>query len=130
MRFECQRCKGVLLLHLPFIYSTSNSMRNLQIYLSALIALHGSGVHAGHRSSHFRDLQAFPKYEVQFLNQLPIAESDAKRCLDAGVEQEEEWMALRVPHVGQKRLGDGGDILPVDVRPVAPCMLTCSWENR
>lgn len=90
-------------------------MRNLHIYLSALATLYGSGVQAGHRSSHFRDLQACPKFEIQFLNQLPISESDAKRCLEAGVQVEDEWMALRAPRVGQQRLGDGGDILPIDV---------------
>ena len=99
-------------------------MRNLHIYLQALAVLYGaSEVHAlGHRSSHFRDLQAFPKYEVQFLNHLPIAESDAKRCMSAGIEVEDEWMALRAPHVGQQRLGDGGEVQPVDVSPIFPSL--------
>jgi protein OS-9 len=104
------------------------SMRNLHIYLSALVTLYGGRVHAGHRSSHFRDLQAFPKFEVQFLNQLPIAESDAKRCLDAGIEQEEDWMTLRAARVEHKRIGDGDEIIPVDVCIPAPYIvcLKCS----
>lgn len=89
-------------------------MRNLEIYLSALAVLHGVAA-LGHGSSHFRDLQAFPKFEVQFLNQLPISESDAKRCMSAGIEREDEWMGLRAPHVDQKRLGSGEEIVPTDV---------------
>lgn len=100
-------------------------MRNLNIYLSALISLHGSlALH--HGPSHFRDLQAFPKYEVQFLNHLPIAESDAKECLSGGIEREEEWMGARAPMLGhresdrdsdrgRRRLSDGAEIVPVDV---------------
>lgn len=83
-------------------------MRNLAIYLSALSALHPTlGIR--HGSSQLRDLEAFPKFEVQFLNHLPVAESDAARCESLGLGREEEWSGLRVPGEGRKRVGGGSD---------------------
>jgi hypothetical protein len=87
-------------------------MRNLYIYLTALASLHES-VALRHGSSQFQDLQAFPKFEIQFLNHLPIAESDASKCESAGLEMEDEWMGLHAP-IGQRRIGS--DVVEANVR--------------
>ena len=84
-------------------------MRNLIIYLSALVSLNPSGaLRSG--SSQLRDLAAFPKYEVQFLNDLPLAASDADRCQTLGIEQEDDFLGLRIFLTERRRLSDGTDV--------------------
>lgn len=58
----------------------------------------GSGPHQ------LRDLYAYPKYQVQFLNDLPISASDAKRIKEVGVGSEIEWIDMRL---GDRSLEDG-----------------------
>lgn len=65
-------------------------MRNLHIYLSALASLH-SALGIRHGASQLRDLQAFPKFEVQFLNHLPVTETEAARYHKEGLRREDEW---------------------------------------
>jgi protein OS-9 len=82
------------------------TMRNLHIYLSALSVLHPVlGIR--HGSSELRDLEAFPKFEVQFLNHLPVAESEAKRSQSEGIRREEEWVRCKPGSPGMQQLGDG-----------------------
>lgn len=82
-------------------------MRNLSIYLSALLVL-SSPVHGlRHGSRQLRDQLAFPKYQVDFLNDLPLSQSDAERCRAVGVEAEDEFTHARF--AGRKRLGEGDD---------------------
>jgi protein OS-9 len=78
-----------------------------------------------HGSSQLRDLLAFPKYEVQFLNDLPLAESDASRCRSLGIEREEEWLGLRAPFMDGRRLGDGSEAVSSDVRSVSSLQM---WD--
>jgi hypothetical protein len=92
-----------------------HAMRNLAIYLSALSVLSPPTSALRHGASQLRDVLAFPKYEVQFLNDLPLAESDARRCRSLGIEREEEWMGLRAPFVDGRRLGDGNEQIPSEV---------------
>lgn len=81
-------------------------MRNLAIYLSALAALSaGSVTGLRHGSRQLRDLLAFPKYQIDFLNELPLSNSDAERCKAVGVEVEEEF--AQVHFEWRKRLGEG-----------------------
>lgn len=91
-------------------------MRNLAIYLAGLAVLSGPSAALGPASASFRDLLAYPKYEVLFLNDLPIAESDARRLRGGepggtsstgGLDHEDDWWSLRVPRRPEKRLGDG-----------------------
>lgn len=93
-------------------------MRNLAIYLAGLAALSGPSAALGPASASFRDLLAYPKYEVLFLNDLPIAESDARRLRGGGaadgssseaggIDHEEDWWSLKVPRRAERRLGDG-----------------------
>lgn len=100
-------------------------MRYLLIYLSALSSLH-TGVAIRHGSSPLRDLQAFPKYEVQFLNHLPLASSDAERCQSLGLDREEDWLGHRPGRHDRRRVGDGSDNSEIgfDV-----CGLYCSSDR-
>ena len=83
-------------------------MRYLSIYLAALSSLSSSrGLRPG--SSQIRDLVAFPKYEIQFLNDLPLAASDANRCQTFGIERELEFLDRRVTLADRRRLSDGTD---------------------
>jgi protein OS-9 len=79
-------------------------MRKLYIYLSALSALESaSALRIG--ASQLRDLQAYPKYELQFLNDLPLSSTDAERCKDEGIARAEDWQAFKP--IGKRRVGDG-----------------------
>jgi hypothetical protein len=69
-------------------------MRNLSIYLSALATLLPSNA-LRHGSHQLRDLLAFPKYQIDYLNELPLSSSDAKACLREGVENESEFTQTR-----------------------------------
>lgn len=80
-------------------------MRNLAIYLSALAVLHPAL--AVRHSAHFRDLLAFPKYEVQFLNDLPISSSDAISCQETGLHDEAEYLVLHPELQRSTKIGDG-----------------------
>lgn len=81
-------------------------MRNLFIYLSALNAL--SPVFGlRHGTAQLRDLLAYPKYEVQFLNDLPISTTDAEKARSIGIEREDEWFSLHLGIAGTKRLSNG-----------------------
>lgn len=51
-----------------------------------------------------RDLYTYPKYQVQFLNDLPVSASDAKRMKEVGVGSEIEWLDMRP---GDRSLEDG-----------------------
>jgi protein OS-9 len=83
-------------------------MRNLLIYLSALSSL--SPVFGfRHGAAQLRDLLAYPKYDVQFLNDLPVSASDAERAKSLGVEREEEWLSLFLSLGSRRRLSDGGE---------------------
>ncbi|WVF69689.1 hypothetical protein IAT40_004468 [Kwoniella sp. CBS 6097] len=63
--------------------------------LSALI-LAASQVQALRHGAHqLRDLYAYPKYEVQFLNDLPLSKSDAERYTSFGVGEPGEWLRAR-----------------------------------
>ena len=89
--------------------SSPSKMRYLAIYISALASLYPS--HAlRHGSAQLRDLVAFPKYEVQFLNDLPLMASDASRCRSQGIEQEDDFLGLRVVLTERRRLSDGTDV--------------------
>ncbi|ODN79542.1 hypothetical protein L202_03499 [Cryptococcus amylolentus CBS 6039] len=68
---------------------------------------------------HLRDLYAYPKYQVQFLNDYPISESVAKLVREVGLGSQSEWEQL-IPG-GGKRLGDGPteklDLIPMNFSP-------------
>ena len=70
------------------------AMRNLVIYLSALTTLLPSNA-LRHGSHQLRDLLAFPKYQIDYLNELPLSSSDAKACLRDGVEFESDFTQTR-----------------------------------
>ena len=55
---------------------------------------------------------AFPKYEIQFLNDLPLAASDADQCHNLGIETEDEFLGLKLSLSERRRLGDGTDVTP------------------
>jgi protein OS-9 len=86
-------------------------MRNLGIYLSALATL-SPALGVKHGAAQFRDLLAYPKYDVQFLNDLPISSGDAGRAETLGVETEDEWTRLHLDLHERKRLSDGSDVVP------------------
>jgi hypothetical protein len=69
-------------------------MRNLSIYLSALAIVLPSNA-LRHGSHQLRDLLAFPKYQIDYLNELPLSSSDAKACLRDGVEYESDFTQTR-----------------------------------
>lgn len=97
----------------PPSFCGRRTMRNLIIYLSALSSLSSSSA-IRHGASQLRDILAFPKYEVQFLNDLPLAASDAERCGNLGIEREDEFLTGRLDIRERKRIGDGGeDPVPV-----------------
>ncbi|WVQ98169.1 hypothetical protein IAU59_005291 [Kwoniella sp. CBS 9459] len=48
-----------------------------------------------HGAHQLRDLYAYPKYEVQFLNDLPLSKSDAERFTSAGVGDIGDWLRAR-----------------------------------
>jgi protein OS-9 len=70
-------------------------MRNLHIYLSALATLSVPVIGLRHGSRQLRDMLAFPKYQVEFMNELPLSHSDAERCRAMGVEDEDEFTQVR-----------------------------------
>ena len=84
-------------------------MRHLAIYVSALASLYPS-LALRHGSAQLRDLVAFPKYEIQFLNDLPLMASDASRCRSLGIEQEDDFLGLRIVLAERRRLSDGVDV--------------------
>ncbi|WWC86782.1 uncharacterized protein L201_001661 [Kwoniella dendrophila CBS 6074] len=90
--------------------------RNLAIYLCALSALSSSTTYAVRHGSHnsnnnqMRDLFAYPKYEVQFLNDLPLSKTDAERCQSIGIDNESNWLEPKVNSGDSgRRLSDGND---------------------
>ena len=90
-------------------------MRHVLIYSSALTALASTSVAIKHEAAQLRDLLSYPKYEIQFLNDLPLSTSDADRAKRKGVEREDEWFALRFSDA-RDRLSDGSETLPYEVR--------------
>ncbi|WVQ75899.1 hypothetical protein IAR50_005534 [Cryptococcus sp. DSM 104548] len=72
-----------------------------------------------HGPHHLRDLYAYPKYQVQFLNDYPISESVAKVVREVGLGSQAEWEELKPG--GGKRLGDGPtdrlDLIPMNFSP-------------
>ena len=89
-------------------------MRNLVIYLSALGTL-SPALAISHGAAQLRDLLAYPKYDVQFMNDLPLSTSDADRAKTLGIETEIEWLDLRLASQDQRRLGDGSQAEPAEV---------------
>jgi protein OS-9 len=77
-------------------------MRNLVIYLTALSTLSSSQA-LRHGSHQLRDLLAFPKYQIDYLNELPLSASDAKKCASEGIELEVEFTKTRFE--GRRHLG-------------------------
>lgn len=93
---------------------TTQIMRYLHIYLAALGTL--SPTHAiSHGAAQLRDLLAYPKYDVQFLNDLPLSHSDAEQAKTMGVETEDEWFDIKLQTRDRRRLGDGNDTPPAEV---------------
>jgi protein OS-9 len=83
-------------------------MRYLHIYLSALATLSPyPSLAIRNTASQLRDLFAYPKYEIQFLNHLPLTRSDAERCHSLGIQREDEFLDLRLSALDRKRVGDG-----------------------
>ena len=87
-------------------------MRKLAIYVSALLSLSYTASSSRH-GAQLRDLQAFPKYEVIFLNDLPLSSSDAE-LVKAGLDSSEDFLGLHVTAShstgsSRRRLGDGSD---------------------
>jgi hypothetical protein len=82
-------------------------MRNLHIYLSALTFL-DSALGIRHGASQLRDLQAFPKFEVQFLNHLPVTESDAARMQRDGLQHDDEWSDVHRQRASDRHRLDAG----------------------
>lgn len=87
-------------------------MRNLYIYLSALSVL-SPALGFRHGAAQLRDLLAYPKYDVQFLNDLPISASDGERAQAMGLDKEDEWLSLHLKNEGRRRLDNG-------TRPLRP----------
>ncbi|WVN89339.1 uncharacterized protein L203_104562 [Cryptococcus depauperatus CBS 7841] len=58
-----------------------------------------------HGPHQLRDPYAYPKYQVQFLNDLPVSKSDANLAMEVGIKIEDEWLDKRVG-----RGLEGGDI--------------------
>lgn len=106
-------------------------MRNLLIYVSALAALFPSDVISfQHGAAHLRDLLAYPKYEVQFLNDLPIAVTDADTVRDEGLRTPHDWLSVHVSKTQRKRLsGDHDPELNVDVSDSFILELTLPRRN-
>jgi len=102
-------------------------MRYLHIYLSALASLSPfPSLAIRHSASQLRDLFAYPKYEIQFLNDLPLTNSDAERCQTLGLDTEEDFLDLRIHTNGRKRVGDGLDDGVEQNRQVSiPCHVVC-----
>ena len=114
--------------HLLVLTSQLTTMRNLIIYISALCVL-AEGHAFDHGAAQLRDLLAHPKYEVQFLNDLPVSQSDADRANTLGLEREEEWLDLRLS-LDRQRVGDGMSV-PSEVRPTSSfiIVLSSSWDD-
>lgn len=89
--------------HLPLI--PSSSMRNLHIYLTALSVLLQPALSLRHGSRQLRDMLAFPKYQVEFMNELPLSHSDAERCKAMGVEDEDEFTHVRFEGRDRRAIG-------------------------
>ena len=81
-------------------------MRELAIYLWALGSL-SSTYGLSHGSAQLRDMLAYPKYQVSFLNHLPVSVSDAAKARAIGIEKEEEWLSQRLSLPEERTLSDG-----------------------
>ncbi|WWC59607.1 uncharacterized protein I303_102165 [Kwoniella dejecticola CBS 10117] len=82
--------------------------RNLLIYLCALSSLSStSSLRQG--GNQLRDLYAYPKYEVQFLNDLPLSQSDAERVKSLGLGNEQDWLQGNLGGSSGRRLSDGNE---------------------
>lgn len=96
----------LFLSNLPF-YNAS-TMRNLVIYLSALSTL--APVWGFRNGPHqLRDLLAFPKYSIDFLNETPLSATDAAKCRAEGVELEDDFTQTRFTGEGARRRLSGND---------------------
>ncbi|OCF33859.1 hypothetical protein I316_04571 [Kwoniella heveanensis BCC8398] len=60
-----------------------------------------------HDIHQLRDLYAYPKYEVQFLNDLPLSKSDAERFTSFGLGDVDDWLRARAGG-GRGGGSDGG----------------------
>ena len=89
-------------------------MRNLIIYISAIAALSPYGHAYKHEAAQLRDLLAYPKYGMEFLNDLPLSSSDARIANDRGVNGETEWLKLKLEG-SRGRLTDGSGDIPTEV---------------
>lgn len=84
-------------------------MRNLLIYLSALTSLSTPVLGLRHGSRQLRDMLAFPKYQVEFMNELPLSHSDAERCRAMGVEDEDEFTKVRFEGRDRRAISESED---------------------
>ncbi|RXK40925.1 hypothetical protein M231_01773 [Tremella mesenterica] len=94
-------------------------MRNLDIYLKGLLAL-GLTVNGLKSRANLRDLHAFPKYAVEFLNHAPLASTDAD-LIRSGVPSESIFLEPRVS--SGRHLSDGRDVIEEDRLEVIPMSL-------
>jgi protein OS-9 len=98
-------------------------MSHLAIYLLALAALRpASALGVG-----LQDLASLPKYQVDFLNDLPLAESDAAAIRKHGLSHEDQFLALHPGRQPERSTIEGRDseestdLLTTDeLTPVAP----------
>lgn len=97
-------------------------MRNLIIYLSALSNLPASQA-LRHGSHQLRDLLAFPKYQIDYLNELPLSSSDAKAVLREGIEVESEFTTTRFE--GRKHVA-GNETHELGVKVCLGCI---NWKR-
>lgn len=77
-------------------------MSHLAIYLLALAALSPARP-ALALGGGLQDLAAYPKYQVDFLNDLPLAESDAAEIRKFGLTHEDQFLDLHPGSEGSER---------------------------
>ncbi|WRT64659.1 uncharacterized protein IL334_001593 [Kwoniella shivajii] len=94
--------------------------RNLLIYSLALSSLASApGLALRHGQNQLRDLFAYPKYEIQFMNDLPLSKSDAElyqSSSSSGLMDESDWLDPKGSSKGGggKRLSDGNKQNDID----------------
>ncbi|KIR33076.1 protein OS-9 [Cryptococcus deuterogattii MMRL2647] len=84
------------------------------LYLHLLPLLPALAIRTGPHQ--LRDLYAYPKYQIQFLNDLPVSASDAKRIKEGGIGSEIEWLDMRP---GDKSLEDGTKRERLELMPMS-----------
>lgn len=86
-------------------------MSHLAIYLLALAALSPAqpALAALHAGGGLQDLAAYPKYQVEFLNDLPLSQSDADAIRQRGLTHEDEFKDLHPRALGTIDGADGDE---------------------